>query len=95
MRLEQEKIDFIKSWLTGTCPAFHLFLFGSRTDDCAKGGDIDLLILSDPPMTRHALRQLKVDFQNRFGEQKLDLLAFQPDSQDPFKLLAQSEGIEL
>jgi predicted nucleotidyltransferase len=95
MRIEQQQIDFIKKKIAETRLVFRLFLFGSRADDRARGGDIDMLILSDPPLSRQDIRLLKVAFQQQFGEQKLDLLAFAPDSQDPFKELALSEGIEL
>ncbi len=95
MRIDTEKIAYMKSRIAKITPVYRLFLFGSRADDQARGGDIDFLILSEPPLTQGALRQLKIDFQLRFGEQKLDLLSFCPDSRDPFKELAMMEGIEL
>ena len=54
-------------------PDAKVFLFGSRTDDMAKGGDIDLLILSIIFTTRD-LRKLKIHLEDRLGRQKIDLI---------------------
>ncbi len=37
-----------------------VFLFGSRVDDSAKGGDIDLLIVLPEPVENHALTVARV-----------------------------------
>ncbi len=60
-----------------------------------KGGDIDILILSDHPLSRRDKRLIKIAFYNKFGEQKLDLVYFKPDDPSPFKELALMEGVEL
>jgi predicted nucleotidyltransferase len=44
-----------------------------REDDAKKGGDIDLLIVSDE-LTKKDLRWLRVDFFKHFGEQKIDIV---------------------
>ena len=95
MRLEKNKIDFFKKEIEKYLPDFKLYLFGSRADDNKKGGDIDLLILSDHLLTRKNKRDIKIAFYNKFGEQKLDLVYFKPDDPDPFKELALMEGVEL
>lgn len=53
------------------------YLFGSRTRDSSKGGDIDLLLLvSDSQLD--ALNSLKglilVQFKKKLGERKIDLV---------------------
>ena len=67
-----------------------LFLFGSRVNDDAKGGDIDLLLLSDDrgfvqaiSMSKH---RLLASLYERLGEQKIDFkVAHRQDAQsDPF-----------
>lgn len=68
---------------------FALFLFGSRVDDKAKGGDIDLLLTISPQdeqtvrLRKHIfLREIKA----RIGEQKIDLVIATQDAMtsDPF-----------
>lgn len=52
MRLTSEQITIIKnnaSYLYGN--SSQVYLFGSRTDDNAKGGDIDLFIESNQKTT--------------------------------------------
>jgi predicted nucleotidyltransferase len=95
MRLEKDKINFLKQEIKRYLPDFKLYLFGSRVDDKKKGGDIDLLILSNHLLKRKNKRDIKIAFYNSFGEQKLDLVYFSTDSPDPFKELVLMEGVEL
>jgi predicted nucleotidyltransferase len=95
MRLEKDKITFLKQEIKKYLPDFKLYLFGSRVDDKKKGGDIDLLVLSNYLLKRKDKREIKIAFYNSFGEQKLDMVYFSPDAADPFKELALMEGVEL
>ena len=53
-------------------------LYGSRTDDKKKGGDIDLLIQLNQAISRMELYQLKIQFlvqlKKIVGDQKIDVL---------------------
>jgi len=76
-------------------PEADVYLFGSRVDDNAKGGDIDLLLLSDKKIDSSKLRQFRVDFYKHFGWRKIDLINFTRASQDTFKMIALSDGVLL
>lgn len=95
MRLSQEKIDNLKSSITAILPNVKIYLFGSRVDDNKKGGDIDLLILADRKLKFAEKSHIKWVFFKKFGEQKLDLISFQHQDTDPFKLTALTDAIEL
>ena len=75
-------------------------LFGSRTDDRARGGDIDLLI-STSMMDVNAIVRSEVAFQARvqqeLGEQKLDLLIDYPGrgERPPIYRFAEETGVRL
>lgn len=62
-------------------PAAEIYLYGSRADDSARGGDIDLWVRSARINYEDSLR-LQVRIKDRIGWQKLDLtvglLAGQP-----------------
>lgn len=68
---------------------FALFLFGSRVNDQAKGGDIDLLLLIEPQQERE-IRLIKHillrEIKSRIGEQKIDFVIATSDgmANDPF-----------
>lgn len=47
MRLSPHEHICIKSTILKQNPITKVYLFGSRTDDTKKGGDIDILIISD------------------------------------------------
>ena len=70
-----------------------VYLFGSRTDDGAKGGDIDLLVLSNKIdfMTR---LDILGDLHRQLGERKIDLVV-EPDLSRPFTRVAMAEGVRL
>ena len=75
-------------------PDAKVFLFGSRTDDMAKGGDIDLLILSIILTTRD-LRKLKIHLEDRLRRQKIDLILSPPELTPPFTQGAYENGVLL
>lgn len=60
-----------------------IYFFGSRTDDTKKGGDIDLLVVSDK-LSKKDLRYLRIEFFKHFGEQRLDIILDNGKFQNPF-----------
>ena len=73
MRLTHEEVETLKSSLYRISDDAKIYLFGSRVDDSKRGGDIDILILSDK-LNRKNIRKIRLDFFNKFGEQKLDIV---------------------
>lgn len=73
-------------------------LFGSRTDDAARGGDIDLLVeLPEvtPDIERKTLR-LNARLQLRIGDQPIDVLVLDPSiRRQPFHEQVSRTGITL
>jgi predicted nucleotidyltransferase len=72
-----------------------IFLFGSRVNDDAKGGDIDVFILSNTKYSLDDLGAIKINFKKRFGWQKLDLLNWTFDEKNSFKDLIIDDAIRL
>jgi predicted nucleotidyltransferase len=74
-------------------------LFGSRTDDHKKGGDIDLLIQLKREISRKEQYQLKIMFlvqlKKIIGDQKIDVII--DNGQQPSAIIqeAYKEGILL
>ncbi|TAK30242.1 MAG: nucleotidyltransferase domain-containing protein [Saprospiraceae bacterium] len=95
MRLDQEKAVFLKNNIQGMKPGAQVMLFGSRTDDQKKGGDIDILVLSQSKLSLSELLKIQVAFWKKFGEQKLDIVSFTFQEKDTFKEIALSDAIEL
>lgn len=50
-----------------------VYLFGSRTDDSARGGDIDLLVLSKRIGVMEKL-EILAQLHDKLGERKIDLI---------------------
>jgi predicted nucleotidyltransferase len=74
-------------------------LFGSRTDDHKKGGDIDLLIQCNRLISREEQYQLKIIFlvqlKKIIGDQKIDVLIDNGQQRNAIIQEACKEGILL
>jgi len=73
MRLSKNEVETLKQTLRSLSPEAKIYLFGSRVDDTKKGGDVDLLVVSNV-LTQKDLRKIRIEFMKRFGEQKMDIL---------------------
>ncbi len=67
MRITDEMADFIKTGLKKIEPDSKVYLFGSRTDDQAKGGDIDILWLTSEKIPSSRIRPFRIGFFKKFG----------------------------
>jgi len=94
MRLSEDEIVTLKSSLQRLSKEAKLYLFGSRTDDTKRGGDIDLLVVSKE-LDAKDLRRLKFDFYDRFGEQKIDIVLDNGTQSPVFIELIKQKAIEL
>ncbi len=94
MRLSAEQIETIKNAVIGEDPKSRVYLFGSRVDDSARGGDIDLLIESET-MDRESVRRIRVAFFVLFGEQKIDIVVDNGKDNQPFIRMVREGAIEL
>ncbi len=71
VRLDDEEIDALAQALEGLAPA-RLALFGSRVEPDRRGGDVDLLIISDAPAYETSKR-VATRFFSRC-EEKIDVV---------------------
>jgi predicted nucleotidyltransferase len=95
MRLGDNEVQVIREAVRQLDPVAEIFLYGSRADDTARGGDIDLLVVSDALGFRDVLR-LRTRILDRIGWQKLDLVVRRRNEVDePLAALAQATGIKL
>ena len=97
MRIKKEDSAFIKK----TVKAYFgnnakVYLFGSRTDDNKRGGDIDLYIETDMKDKIYE-KKLKMlgELQKVLGEQKIDIVINNFSSNKYIYEVAKNEGIPL
>lgn len=76
-------------------PDAYVFLFGSRVDDFGKGGDIDLLLLTEEKLPLLFMNRIRRLILNDIGEQKIDLVNFKKSENHPFKSLALENAVRL
>lgn len=93
MRLNGYERKVINSAVKEVDPTAHVYLFGSRTDDAKRGGDIDLLVVSTR-IGRREKRLIRRRVCDAIGEQKIDIVV-EPDFSKPFTRLAVERGVSV
>ncbi len=93
MRITKAEHQAIREAITEVDPEANIYLFGSRANDNARGGDIDLLVISKKLCLTDKLTVL-ARLHRILGEQKIDL-AIYPDLSRPFARLAMESGVPL
>jgi predicted nucleotidyltransferase len=78
MRLSESEIGIIKRTVTGRIPDATVYLFGSRTDDSKRGGDIDLLVEAPRKIPLTEELELLVALERNGIGRKVDLLLATP-----------------
>jgi len=94
VRLSKAEIDNLKTALTSIDPQASLYLFGSRTDLKKRGGDIDLLIISQR-IKKSDLTDIRWHFFEEFGEQKMDIVTDDGSVQTPFVEMVFPKAVQL
>lgn len=99
MRLSKQQVDIIRQ---AVLERFGLnakvSLFGSRVNDEARGGDIDLLVelINVPAYPFRETIGLETDLQMAMGDQKIDILLHYPGSAEtPIYQIAKQTAIAL
>lgn len=85
MRIAPTQKKFIYDYWIEREATNQVYLFGSRADDTKKGGDIDILVLSEKKLHHSELYKMKQSFFSKFGEQKLDIVNFTTENDSAFK----------
>ena len=95
MRLDAAIIRFFKQTIKEKIPEARVYLFGSRTNDDAVGGDIDLLVLTPDIVDKRIFRNIRIEFYKKFGWQKVDLINFTYNDKPVFRQLIDLNAVEL
>lgn len=96
MRLSEHERRAVVAAVAAADPAAEVWLHGSRIDDAARGGDIDLLVVSSRLQFADKL-DILARLHADLGEQKIDLTIARSD-QGPagaFARLAMARGRKL
>lgn len=84
MRHSRNELEAIREKLQKLFPDGHGFLFGSRSDNNRRWGDIDILVLTSQPVPDQLRRIVLLELEDRLGEQRIDLLVTPHQPEQPF-----------
>ena len=93
MRLTPQEQTAIRKAVQQADAQATVYLFGSRVDDAARGGDIDLLVISSH-INLMAQIDILTTLHQHLGDRKIDLLIY-PDTTHPFPKLILKEAVKL
>jgi predicted nucleotidyltransferase len=93
MRLSDNEVKAIKEVVGDIDKDARVYLFGSRVHEDEKGGDIDLLILSQR-LIQGDSNKIRYRLWDIIGEQRIDIVIAKDDTH-PFTKIALKGGILL
>ncbi len=94
MRLSEHELTIIRQKLNTVDPHGKIYLFGSRTEDARKGGDIDIYF--ETTVSIDLKTQLSLEYQlSTLCETKVDLLVKDPRQPEKTIYSVAREGIRL
>jgi predicted nucleotidyltransferase len=91
MRLLKEERKAIREAVAKFDTDADVYLFGSRVDDIKKGGDIDILLISDK-IDDHLLFLIEEEIFKSIEEQKIDFVLGGGTRNNPFAKLILKKG---
>ena len=96
MRLSVDQIAFVRETvaaIVGT--SVHIYVFGSRLQEEARGGDLDLLLEGEQPLSLLQRARIKLSLERRLGI-PVDIISVQQESpRTPFQTIAHMQGVLL
>jgi uncharacterized protein len=95
MRLKNNQACYLKNIIHAVLADADIYLFGSRVNDRSRGGDIDILVIGKRKLTFQQMRDIKIAFYKKFGEQKIDIVTYKRDESSTFRDLAMLDAIQL
>lgn len=95
MRLDLEIAKYLKQVIQAEIPGSTVYLFGSRADDNARGGDIDLMILTNELADKRIFRKIRIRFIKKYGWRKIDMVNFTYSNNSSFRKLIDTNSIQL
>lgn len=99
MRLTHEQTQVIRQTILADLgPSARITLFGSRLDDAARGGDIDLMVVIPDAVPLAALRaaRLAAKLERRLDGRHVDVILVTPETHlQPIHEVARRSGVTL
>jgi len=94
VRLSAKEVRAIKDTIKKYDPNANIIIFGSRADVTKKGGDIDILVISNK-IDYKTRRKIRVELFLKLGERKIDLIITDNPQKSEFTKVAYKYGVKI
>jgi len=94
VRLKDWEIDVIKKVIKSFDENAKIYIYGSRANLNKKGGDIDILVISEKISLENQLK-IKAKLIRFLGDRKIDLLIAKNKKETNFVELIYSQAVEI
>lgn len=96
MRLTAQQIQIITDAVARLAgDTAEVYLYGSRLNEQAKGGDIDILVEAEQRVSRITQGRLQMELENKLGLPVDILIHVRNEKPTPFQNIARSQGARL
>jgi len=82
LRITENERNIIKNTIKEKINNSEIYLFGSRIDDNKKGGDIDLLVVTDEKVSLETKLEILARLEINGISRKIDLLLKTPETEE-------------
>ena len=82
LRITENERNIIKNTIKEKINNSEIYLFGSRIDDNKKGGDIDLLVVTDEKVSLETKLEILAKLEINGINRKIDLILKTPETEE-------------
>ena len=95
MRLSAYERESLRAAVHRYLPDAQVMLYGSRVDDSKRGGDIDILVLTNQDVDFRTRGRIEAAMWEKIGEQRIDILIEKPGQLSRFGHIVMPQAIPL
>ena len=95
MRISQPQVALLKREIQDRIPQGRVYVFGSRTNDSKRGGDVDILVVGTKHLSILDRIKVRTAFFRAYGMQKVDIVSVTAEETSAFRDAVLRDAVEI